>query len=247
MRFVRDGGTVVRRRSHRARKILLVVTAVACAAAATGIASALGILPRTASHGRESVLASAPPTTPLPDLAVFARAQTAAEADAGREGAVARIVKVLTANEAGVAADLLPGEARTTDLRVPLRNLGRYARSVFVVRTAKGRICAGVTDFSAGCLAGFPAGEAVTIEFGGGYPGEGAIVWGVARDDVRRVTVTARGDTYQAALRGNVYFFQAPSGYEADALEAVTATLRDGSKIETPIRAGPLHPPRAAP
>jgi hypothetical protein len=222
---------------------MLVAAALAVGGAVTGIASALGILPDVVSHPRESV-APAPPMAPLPDLRVFGRPQMAAEAAAAREGAVARIVKVLTADEDAVSTDLLPGEAMAADLRVPLRHLGRYDRSVFVVRTAKGRICAGVTDFSAGCLAAFPLGEAVTAEFGGGYEGEGAIVWGVARNDVARVGVTVRGEMHPAMLRGNVYFFQAPPGYDANTLEAVTATLVDGSKVETPIHAGPLHPPQ---
>jgi hypothetical protein len=230
--------------SRAMRRAVLVAAAVAFAGAVTGVTSALGILPRVGSHARESLMTPAPPMTPLPALRVFGRAQTAAEAAAAREGPVARIVDVLTTNDAAVPADLLPGAARKADLRVPLRHLGRYDRSVFVVRTAKGRICAGVTDFSAGCLAGFPSGEALTTEFGGGYAGEGAIVWGIARDDVSRVSVTAGGVGYPATLRGNVYFFQAPNGYEADALEAVTARLVDGTEIQTPIRAGPLHPPK---
>jgi len=99
---------------------------------------------------------------------VFKRPQTSAEKAAAISGRVAFEATVVTAADPGAAEDLLPGNARVDSMRVPLTHLGFRDRTLCLLLTAKGRVCAGLTEFTGGCYEGLPAGEPVSTTYGNG-------------------------------------------------------------------------------
>lgn len=224
---------------HRSHRKALLLWGVVLVTGITGGATAASAI----LSGHRSVMA--PPTvagTALPTFAVFERAQTPAEAAAAQNSSIASIISSLTA-PAAVQSDWLPGSGQAQSVRVPLMHVGRYDRSVFIFRTTKNRVCAGVTDFSAGCLTVFPADQPMTVEPGAGYNDEGPIVWGLVRDGVRSVSVRANGTQYPAQVRGNMYYFQGPVATDTpDALQSVTATTADGQTYTAAINVPATHP-----
>jgi len=119
--------------------------------------------------------------------------------------------------------------------RVALLDFGSGSHTAFVARGRDGRICAGLTGFSSGCLDGLPPSLPVDVTYGGGSATEGPIVWGLAQDDVRAVEVVVSGVTKTATLGENVYVFQAPVGTDAAALSAVEVHLANGTVVTEPI------------
>ena len=83
---------------------------------------------------------------------MFKRPQTSAEKAAAISGRVAFEATVVTAADPGAAEDLLPGNARVDSMRVPLTHLGFRDRTLCLLLTAKGRVCAGLTEFTGAAM-----------------------------------------------------------------------------------------------
>lgn len=200
-----------------------------------GIATATGAK-IFGGRSQPSIAPGGATVVPLTELAIFSRPQTATEAQAAVSGPIAETMRLLAHNEPSVPSDWLPGQAQSDQLRIATSNLTARDRTLFLFRTAKGRICAGVTDLTAGCLSGLPGGMAVTTEYGGGYRDEGPIVWGIARDDVVDVNVLVNGKTYPAIIAKNAYFFQVPDiSLPTSAIQAIQVRLADGTVQRIPI------------
>ncbi len=159
---------------------------------------------------------------PLPALGIFARPQSAAERSAAAGG------------EVGAMLDPLPPTNPAT-LRFAILGAGPSQHRAFLVKALDGRVCAGLTSFTSGCIQGLPKEMPVDMTYGGESPTQGPIVWGIARDEVRGVDVVVNGQAYPAILGRNAYFFQAPVGKTADDLESVRVQLAGGSVVVEPI------------
>lgn len=230
------------RRIRSSRRLVVSVAALAALAAVTGFAGASGIA-RLRSAPAPALVT--PPLVPLERLAIFDRPQTGAERMAAAAGPLAEQVGALTADPGGVPADELPGRAEPGTFRLVLTGLGPGRRSIFVVRTTKGRECGELTDFAGGCLAALPANVPLDPIAGDpdGPGGEGAIVWGVTRNDVRRVEVVVDGRRRDAVLGRNAYFFElGDASRPASAMSAVVATLADGRTEVVPVETAAAAP-----
>lgn len=223
------------------RNILLAVAITAVSlGAAVGVARTAGIAPFT-----KAAITPPVPVMALGPLDVFNSPPTARERIVAAETQIADAVSVLTSDDVGVPDQWLPGQARAGDLRVPLSGLGPSQRDIFMFRTSKGILCYGLTNFSAGCLPGLPSSVPVTATTG--EPdlyngGEGAIVWGFARNNVVAIDVIAGGSTYPAQVGRNAYFFQfADNRIRATEVEAVVAHLKGGRAETVPVRPGPVR------
>ena len=205
----------------RPTRLRLVAVLVAVAGLlALALASASPAL-RSAAR-KDSAAARRASIAPLPPLEIFSRPQSRAEHDATVAGEVREMLDALPATEPAT-------------LRFALLRAGASERKAFVVHTTDGRICAGLTHFTSGCLQGLPREMPVDVTYGGETATEGPIVWGIARDDVRAVEVIVNGQTYSATLGRNAYFFQAPAGTTANDLQFVRARLAGGSVLDTTI------------
>jgi hypothetical protein len=163
---------------------------------------------------------------------------------------VTESIDVLTADDPTVPEEFLPGHARAGELRAGLAHLGPSDRTLFLVRTTKGRICAGLTGFSSGCLEGLPIDVPVTAiaaDPNRSGTGEAPLVWGVARNDVERVDVIVDGGTFAAVMGENAYFFQLrDAGASPGSIQAVVAHLASGRSVTVPVLTGP-DPSKAFP
>jgi hypothetical protein len=194
---------------------------VAVAAAMVGTASAALAL-RGDRSARDVVRARQASVAPIRELRVLARPQTAVDKSLEATPAVATML------------DALP-PVDPSSFRVGLRGVGSAAHAAFVVRGRDGRTCAGLTDFSSGCLDGLPSTLPVDVTYGGGSATEGPIVWGLARDDVRAVDVVLNGVAQPAVLGDNVYVFQAEPGIDVSALGALKVHLASGAVVTVPV------------
>lgn len=141
-------------------------------------------------------------------------------------------IGAITADAPSVPDALLPGE-RVGPVRVSLAHLGDAGRAIWMYRTARGKVCYGLTDFTAGCVEQLPVGQVINPV--GGDPGDGGgmIVWGFAVNKVRSVNVIVNGESQAAVFGRNAFFFQAPS--TTARISAVVAKTADGSTVTVPV------------
>lgn len=210
-----------------------------------GIAAAVAVAQATGTAHRASAArypAAHYTIVPL-SLGVFNGPVTALDRAEQVSPAVARSVNHLLSDAAGVPPEFDPGAKLDGDLRAPLTSLGTKGRTIYLVRTAKGRVCGGLTGFAAGCLEGLPASVPITVMSGDPDAtgvGEAPLVWGVARNDVVAVDVVVNGAIRHAELSRNAYFFQLRDAAEPDAaIEAVVAYLRGGGTYREVVNHGP--------
>jgi hypothetical protein len=176
-------------------------------------------------------------------LGVFREQATDIDQTGAANPAVRASVDGVTADDSNVPEEFLPGKAQAGALRIAMAGLGASKRTIYLVRTAKGRICAGLTGFSSGCLAGLPLDTPLTAHSADpdqNGSGEPALVWGVVRDLVQRIDVIVNGQPQPAELARNAYFFQLASNTLAPtAIEAVVAYLRTGEVTRIDVEHGP--------
>lgn len=179
-------------------------------------------------------------------LKVFATLAPARQRELASSHGIASAVSALTSNDSGVPTEWLPGRADGA-VRVPLAGLGVGSHSIFLVRTTKGRVCGGLTEFASGCLEGLPLDSPATSMAGdldATGAGEAPVIWGVARDEVRSIDVVVDRTSHRAVLGGNVYFFQLPDNTMSEhAITAIRATLASGKVVEISVVTGPTGPP----
>lgn len=216
------------------RRRTAIVAALVAAVAVAGIAYAAGEMPAPSS----SAAAPETPLSPLETLAAFQRSATPAERALSREPKIRAAVVQLTDDDPAVPAEFRAGAARK-DLRVLLSELGTGGRAIYAFTTAKNRVCLGLTDFTSGCYSGLPLGAAVDVTVGdpdAEGSGEPPLVWGLARNDVRRIDVEVGGQTYPATFARNAYFFQlTDSSVSTSAITAVVVKRADGTVQRIPV------------
>lgn len=211
-------------------------------AAATSFVVGVSVAAATAS-GSEA--GNQPPvaTRAVEIPAAFERPPTPADLAALRHPEVREAIDVLTSDDPGVPEAWNPGAAG--DLRVLLSGLGPSNRLVFAFKTERGRLCAGLSGFTSGCLSALPASESISLTVGdpdGEGMGEGAIVWGVANRDVSTVSVVVGGRALSARVGSGAYFFQAPTGVRMAELERIVVRLRSGAVESSALPTGPRLP-----
>lgn len=176
-------------------------------------------------------------------LSVLDRAPSAADQAGARDPNIVRAVQVLTSDDPGVPESFLAGQANAGGLRIAMSHLGTGDHSIFLVRTSKGRICEGLTQFSSGCLEGLPPDVAVTATAAdpdGDNRGEAPLVWGIARNEVKSVDVIVQGQAHPATLANNAYFYELPNNTMlASDITDVVAHLAGGNSVDTPVVTGP--------
>lgn len=206
------------------------------------LAIAVGVARGTDSRPAVVYPAGRPALAPLA-LKAFARPISPRDAAAAHDQRVTEAVDVVTADDANVPEEFLPGHARAGGLRAALTHLGPSDRTIFLVRTTKGRICAGLTGFSSGCLEGLPADvplTAIAADPDRSGTGEAPLVWGIARNDVKSVDVIVDGSPYPAVMGDNAYFFQlGDAGASAGSIQTVVAHLAGGRSVSVSVVTGP--------
>lgn len=221
--------------------------------ASLGVGIVLAITTGLASGGESGDSPPAAPATngeglpALANMAVFSRAQTPADQSVHRDPDVAEMVSVATENTPGVPAAFVPGAARPETGRLLLSELGTAQRKIWAVGTTKGRVCAGLTAFSAGCIAEFAQDRPITVTVGKPSPQEPLTVWGLIPDEVGRIQVVVNGTPQEAITGSNAFFYQlGDNSVETDgAIEAIVVGFRDATRQPLTIKLSPTPaPPR---
>lgn len=216
------------------RRAAAAATIAIAAVAAVSVAAAV-----TSDDPSVSPVPLATPLSPLESLAAFRDPATAADARLSRQPFIRDAIAQLTAPDAGAPPEFHPGTPRN-DLRVLLSGLGEGGRAIFAFTTSKSRTCLGLTGFTSGCYAGLPLGASVDITVGDPDDegsGEGALVWGIARNDVRAVEVEVGSGHHAATLGRNAYFFQlTDASLPTSAITAVIVHREDGVTQRLAVR-----------
>ena len=182
----------------------------------------------TAAHasGAKPISPSPVRTVSLGTIDALAGLPSAAEAVLASRDDVQREAAAVDWTSASVPNLFLPG-AEVGPIRIPLSALGSGDRLIWMYRTDRGKICSGLTDFTAGCLDRLPVGQAINPVAGDPEDGGGTIVWGFAKNDVRAVSVVVDSTLQTATLGRNAFFFQAAS--QSANPTTVIATLANGT------------------
>jgi|RhiMetdeSRZDD1v2_1073273.scaffolds.fasta_scaffold02148_29 hypothetical protein len=197
-----------------------------------------------ASGGDEDVASDEEVVIPAAEsMSVFSEPQSSTDAALSASNQVRDEIAATTGQAPDAAEELLPGAETTGSLRALLTDLGAEGRSIWALVTAKGKVCAGLTNYTAGCIGKFTSPlEHVTYTYGRPSVGEAVIVWGLAPDDVAKVEVLVDGAPYQAQLGRNAYYYSLASPeLGTDSIGGLVITLHDESSIEIPF--GPLPEP----
>jgi hypothetical protein len=125
------------------------------------------------------------------------------------------------------------GAARSDQVRLLARGLGRHGVNVYGFPTAGGAVCYVVEEatYVASCAPRFHADDGNVVY--GTYSGLGTpqTVMGVAPDGVKAVAVVVKGAPVSATLRNNVFFWQAPDGVQATDITALRIRQANGTSI----------------
>jgi hypothetical protein len=178
------------------------------------------------------------------NMSVLSEPQSASDAALSASERVRDEIAATVGEAPGVAEELLPGAEATGSLRALLTDLGSEGRSIWALVTAKGKVCAGLTNYSAGCIGKFTSPlEHVSYTYGRPFAGEAVIVWGLAPDDVTKVEVLVDGSPYEAQLGRNAFFYSlASTELDANSIGGLIVTLEDKSSIEIPFGSVPAPP-----
>jgi hypothetical protein len=209
-----------------------------------GLSAACGVLLLRPSGGGAGDFSSVPEVAPGVEMipvqadvssvfGVSAAPLMKSSSDVGGSTLNDAATRLATPN-ADVPADWLPGNADLTRARLLMSGLGVASRSIYAYPTDKGKLCAGLSGSTAGCLIGFPTKAPIDWTFIPPTDGEPAIVWGIAPDFVAHVTVIVKGEQHSATLRNNAYFFQASSA-DITAFDGLQLSLTDGTTRNIPL------------
>jgi hypothetical protein len=203
---------------------------------------------RVYPHGGRDAKSQSAPSKRMPaaaNMSVFAEPQSAVDVALSTSPEVRGDVEATVGKAPGVAEHMLPGAAESGSLRALLTDVGAEGRSVWGLVTEKGKVCAGLTGFSSGCIAAFwgPM-EHVSPTIGQPAAGEPVIVWGLAPDDVAKVEVLVDGALHEAVLGRNAFFYQLTSAtLDVNAVGGLVVTLSDQSKPPIEIPFAPVPAP----
>lgn len=212
---------------HRILKLPAAFVIAAMVGVAAGLAAAAVV-------GRDTAGVTPPPVLAeqIGEVGAFAGEPSAQENALARRADVRQDMQSITADSTSVPDALLPGE-RVGPVRVPLANLGDADRAIWMYGTTRGKVCHGLTGFTAGCVEQLPVGQVINPVGGDPGDGGGTIVWGFARNNVRSVSVIVDGEPQAAVLGRNAFFFQSAS--TTAPISGVVAETADGSTVTVPI------------
>jgi hypothetical protein len=179
------------------------------------------------------------------NMAALAKVPSAGDRALSESSEVRSEIEATVGRADGVAERMLPGGERADSFRTLMTDVGYAHRSIWAITTSKGRVCAGLTDFTSGCISRFASpDEHVTITMGRPTIGAPLIVWGLAPDDVAKVDVVVNGTAQQARLGDNAYYFElANTKLDDEAITALVVTLKaDTTPIEIEISPTPDPP-----
>ena len=221
------------RRSRMTRTSRFV--AVILATIATGVVAGLGA---AGILNRETTITTPPVLVePVGAASAFSGEPTAQERLHAQQADVQRGIESVSAPAGeSVPDEFLPGD-RVGPVRVPLAGLGEAGRTIWMYQTTRGKVCYGLTRFTAGCLDRLPLGQVVNPTVGDPGDGGGPIVWGFARDNVRAVKAIVDGETHRATLGRNVFFYQAKSS--ASRITGVVAETSNGATVTFTLEQAP--------
>ena len=176
------------------------------------------------------------------NMSVFADPQSSVDVALSASAEVREDVEATVGNAPGVAEAMLPGAVRPRTFRALMTDVGRERRSIWALVTRKGRVCAGLTGHSSGCISKFTSPEEhASVTATVSSAGEMLMVWGLVPDDVARVDVVVAGLLREARLGRNAFYYALASAeIEAKGIEGLVLTLKDDRQIEIPF--GPTAP-----
>jgi hypothetical protein len=219
------------RHSGRRIKLPFAIAVVALVGGAAGIGVAAALRPEPVTPVKPGILVD-----DVGPVSAFEGSPTAGEQAVAAQPNVQRDVAAISEDTEGVPEEFLPGD-RVGPVRVPLANLGVANRAIWMYRTTRGKVCYGLTDFTAGCVQQLPVGQVVNPTGGNPDDGGGTIVWGFARDNVRSIDIVVDGERQPAVVGRNTFFFQAPSTKAR--ISAVVAMTDNGSSVTLPYEPKP--------
>ena len=181
-----------------------------------------------ASQGQEPVRFET--TSPVEAMSVFEKPST--------EEIPTTIIddlKAILANAPEGAPDV-PGPVIIERARVLLSDVGPEHHSIYAAPTADGEVCEDFTGIMSGCFKGFQVDQPITIDGVGRYPGDSlpSELGGLAKDEVARVDVEVNGESHEATLGANAWYFEVPDDASFEDVTAFDVTLRDGSTLKIP-------------
>ena len=105
------------------------------------------------------------------------------------------------------------------------------AASIYDVPTGDGNLC--LFSSGGGMACGPKLGSSVPIRWmASSVSGQDTLVTGLARDDVRSVSITIGGETKTVAVRDNTFWLREASGWKVPS--AFVVTLADGTSVAYP-------------
>jgi hypothetical protein len=245
---------VLHRLGHLRRRMLFLICLLAVGVPAVGAYAYTYV---TTYGGRDgsavaasegSVYASSDSEVEIPaaaNMSAFSQPQSSGDRALSASSDVREEVARATADAPGVDEELLPGAEESHSLRALMTNLGSEGRSIWAIVTSKGRVCAGLTGFSSGCVGKFTSPEEhVSVTIGAPSASAPVIVWGLAPDDVARVDVVVAGRLKEAELGTNAFFYSlANPDLDMNAVQGLVVTLKDDSKPPIEIQFAPTPAP----
>lgn len=187
----------------------------ACAAVAVGV-------PTVALAIRGADAPSQPPS-PVQTIGLVESSQAS-----GLDPATAATLRML--NERGLGAAVL-GKRLLAEARILPTTIN--GKRLYLVPTETGKLCLHLEGSGEAWFD--PISQAnpalLVAEDSDGPGGVGATVYGVAMDGVRSVTFTAGGNRHVVPVTGNVFVFHGDSETSAGLVDAISATLNDGTAL----------------
>lgn len=107
---------------------------------------------------------------------------------------------------------------------------------VYVVPTAKAKLCIVVASSTASCSDPVTHDNPITMTTSDAGPTAPPVVWGVTTDDVTAVSFTAAGTPVSVPVRNNFYAWQGSPNRTLRSVSSATVTFADGSTTRWPDR-----------
>jgi hypothetical protein len=102
-------------------------------------------------------------------------------------------------------------------------------RKVYVVPTEQGRLCVVLARSAESCSGSLTPAEPVTFTAVWDHPGDPAYAYGVARDGVRSILFSFRGNHVTVPVEHNFYAYQTEPLDQPPGFGGLTVTLDDGT------------------
>ncbi len=199
------------------RKPTLIVVGSLCVGLCASVAVA-------ASTGHRSIAGASARSTEqpaVPDFAALARARSTSDVLPAQ---ISSSIAAMNASNPGVTDSLYEGQELANRSRLLISNVGTSGATIYAYPTSKGRVCFINTIAGGGCVTHtdpFAWGETPTDD------GKTVMVYGIAPNSVRSVSVIAGGMSVAATLQRNAFYFE--QSVSRPAPSAIIATFENGS------------------